>query len=243
MSTLSERVMDHEFDGKEGPEAARDLYQCLSLCFDCPGFWLINEEASVAIGGTFRRLVNTPKLERLQEELRRLDGLLASVRIGGTTQLTELQIEYARLFVGRGHPEIYPYECCFLRKGSPGGVNRELMRLYSQEGLGIAPDFKEPPDHVSTELAFSGHLYRKQVAAIRSNQREMVSACAQKQKAFLLTHLMPWIPDFAREVERATVIDFYQSLARITREFVLWDFERSRVTRTDFERRHQNEIQ
>jgi TorA maturation chaperone TorD len=229
MVKLSEKVMDCQLDGKEGPEAARDLYQRLSLCFDYPGFWLINEEASLAIGDTFRRLVSTPKLERLEEEVRRLDGLLVSVRLGGTTQLTELQIEYTRLFVGAGRPEIYPYECCFLGKGAPG-VNRELMRLYSQEGLGIAPNFKELADHVSTELAFSGHLCRKQVEAIRSNQRELISACAKKQRAFLLIHLMPWVPEFTRQVERATVIDFYQSLARITREFVLWDFERSQVT-------------
>jgi TorA maturation chaperone TorD len=230
MSKSLEGVLDGDLDGREGSEAARDLYHCLSLCFDYPGFWLINEQASTTIGDTFRRLAGIPQLVRLEEELRRLHGLLISVRLGGATQLAELQIEYTRLFVGRSHPEIYPYECCFRGKGLPGTVNRELMRLYSQEGLGIGPDFKEPPDHVSTELAFSGHLYRKQVQAVRSREQQLIWIYAQKQKAFLLTHLVPWIPDFAREVERATVIDFYQSLARITREFVLWDFERSQVT-------------
>lgn len=204
----------------------RNVYGCLSLCFDYPSRVLVEAEAAEIISETFGALARY-ELESLAPEVDNFRFALSNGEKSDAVRLVELEVEYSRLFVGPYKPLVYPCESIFLeayRRGATGG--QYLVEAYRQEGLGLTSDFKELPDHISAEFEFMAHLCSKEIEADEAGRWQSAFNYEDKQEAFIKEHIIVWVPAFLQIIERATTSDFYKSLARIAWQFIRWDYER-----------------
>ncbi|RMG55556.1 MAG: hypothetical protein D6723_02555, partial [Acidobacteria bacterium] len=144
------------------------IYAGLSLYFSYPSErWM-----AMARAGWFRQACES--LSTGCEGARR-DGVLvrsvdlieAQVERAGADQLLQFQAEHNRLFGGPFPPQIYPYESIFLHR-DPLAASRAattLLRIYRREGLTLAAECRDLPDHVAIELEFMGVLCHREAVA------------------------------------------------------------------------------
>jgi len=135
--------------------------------------------------------------------------------------LTDLAVEYARVFLGAGLGQgegAYPYEPVYT---SPDRLvmqeaRDDVLKIYREEGLDRAEEFNEPEDHIAFELEFMAYLCQKTTEALKDGDKGSASGYLKKQKDFLEKHLIPWVPAFCNDVQRVARGDFYKAVAKIT---------------------------
>jgi TorA maturation chaperone TorD len=135
--------------------------------------------------------------------------------------LTELKIEYARLFIGPGIPVVPPYETFYQGKKkeeslpllmvSPAAIAVE--NAYRQAGIKISADLNEPPDHFATEVEFLYFLCRKEAESWARGKEEDAKKWAEMQASFIDNHLGQWGEQFCQEVEDKSSHPFYKAMA------------------------------
>jgi putative dimethyl sulfoxide reductase chaperone len=134
-----------------------------------------------------------------------------------------LNMEFARLLLNLDDiPCFYPCESVYT---SPECMMKQdaylkVVAIYREEGLGRLAATGEPEDHVSMEMEFMAHLCVRAQDALANGRREEYSANLEKQRQFLATHLLPWVPRFAGKLKEAAREDFYLAVAEITEEFL-----------------------
>ncbi|MBM4467197.1 MAG: molecular chaperone TorD family protein, partial [Chloroflexi bacterium] len=118
---------------------------------------------------------------------RLLKGFLG--HLTGST-LTDLAVEYARIFLGAGFSGgdgAYPYESVYT---SPHRLvmqeaRDQVLKIYREEGLDRAEEFNEPEDHVALELEFMAYLCQKTTEALKAGDKVGTLGYLTKQKDFL----------------------------------------------------------
>jgi len=138
-----------------------------------------------------------------------------------------LAAEYASLFLNAGDHSVFPYESVYT---SPEGLlmqkaRDDVLREYTQQGLGKSENHNGPEDHLAVELEFMFFLCEKTVNALQIECREQAMACLQTQKEFLEQHLLVWCPRFCSDMAGASVSDFYRGIALLTRDFLQSEME------------------
>lgn len=202
-----------------------DTYFCFSLCFDYPTATMVEPATVRTIAETINSLAHISGLETLSNAANLFNAELERSGDVSGVPLLHLQIEYNRLFAGPSKPQAYPYEEAFLnRSGWAVDSGRHITREYIQGGLKLAPGFKDSPDHISLELEFMSHLCKKEMIEGETRDVPGVASYQQQQRSFLENHIVNWVPAFLAIVERSAVLNFYKSLARIARGFVVWDY-------------------
>jgi len=154
----------------------------------------------------------------ISEGYRMLKGFLGHLR---ESTLTDLAVDYARVFLGAGLAQgdgAYPYESVYT---SPDRLvmqdaRDEVLKIYREEGLDRAEEFNEPEDHVAFELEFMAYLCQKTTEALKDGDKGSALGYLEKQKEFLEKHLIPWVPTFCNDVQRVARGDFYKAIAKIT---------------------------
>jgi TorA maturation chaperone TorD len=133
-----------------------------------------------------------------------------------------LQVDFARLFVGPYKCPAAPYGSVYLEGGRTmmGDSTLDVKNRYLEEGLDIAKNFKDAPDHVTAELEFMYYLIFKEIEAFSNSDIETAGDFIQKQKYFLETHLMAWVPQFAGNIIEYAETLFYRNLAKATTTFL-----------------------
>lgn len=121
-----------------------------------------------------------------------------------------LDIEFTRLFGGAGGAHaVSPYESAYV--GDTGRLYQkpagDMALSLRQFNLSVSAAFREPPDHLSIELAMLARLTRQGTA---------VDAIA----ALLDDHLLGWVPAFAAECRDADSTGFYAGAASALAEFL-----------------------
>jgi DMSO reductase family type II enzyme chaperone len=147
----------------------------------------------------------------------------------GTEQFYEpeiLEVDYARLFVGPFSLLAAPYGSVYIegQRLLMGNSTADVQKRYQNAGLGIAPDFKDAPDHISAELEFMHFLIFKEIEAIRKEDANDFTIFLNNQQSFLEQHLCAWISAFANNVVSNAQTSFYQNLAKATEAFVKYDY-------------------
>ena len=134
--------------------------------------------------------------------------------------VTDLAVDYAGIFLGAGTTQncAYPYESVYT---SPlrlvmQDARDQVLKLYRQNGLSRAKEFKEPEDHIAFELEFMSYLCQKTTKALKAKDKALVLYYLRKQKRFLEEHLVVWVPAFCTDVQRIARSDFYKAIARLT---------------------------
>jgi TorA maturation chaperone TorD len=118
--------------------------------------------------------------------------------------------EYERLFVGPGPVPCPPYESYWrndvsvdIRRSLMGPCTADLVRLYREIGLEVAPHTGELPDQIAIELeALAFSLSIEDAAAV--------------SRAVFIDHLGKWFAQLCRAVTHAAELPFYKTLANLT---------------------------
>ena len=147
-----------------------------------------------------------------------------SVRGSGPRDVEDqLAMEYAHLFLNAGNTaHVSPYESVYSSADRliMQEARDQVLAAYRLEGLERVFDFKEPEDHIAIELEFMAHLCRNAARALEAGDHPSVGAHMDKQRAFLESHLLSWVPRFCDDLEQSAWSDFYRAVARITKNFL-----------------------
>ena len=172
--------------------------------------------------------------EKMDEGHRLIVGQLSTV---WENTLSELAIDYARVFLGGGidgHSAAYPFESVYTspRRLLMQDARDEVVALYRSEGIDKAEGWTEGEDHVSLELEFMGRLAERAHDALTSegvdgapSQEGMDEAfrLMQVQRAFMEDHLCAWVPMLTSEMLRFARTRLYRGLAFVTEGFLETD--------------------
>lgn len=144
------------------------------------------------------------------------------LRQRNTDVLTDLAVDYSRVFLGAGIVDgkaAFPYESVYT---SPEHLimqdaRDQVLEFYYREGLDKSDSLDYPEDHIGLELEFMAYLCKKTCDSLISSDPSSAKRLLETQKAFLREHLMNWVPDFCADIEKHSQTNFYLALAKITR--------------------------
>ncbi|BAE86397.1 TorD/DmsD family molecular chaperone [Desulfitobacterium hafniense] len=133
----------------------------------------------------------------------------------GKTNDEELKLEHAKLFVGPFDLLAPPYGSIYLdgQRRLMGDSTIKVLEAYREAGLELSDDFKQPPDHIISELEFVYYLIAKYLETKDNHWLTM-------KDAFNDRYLKPWIIDFTNRIASNSQSKFYQGLAKLTLELV-----------------------
>lgn len=146
----------------------------------------------------------------------------------GGDPLTDLAVDYARIFIGAGATggkAAYPYESVYT---SPQGLVMQeawekVCAIYRRHGLARKEHSDIHEDHIALELDFMAQLCRDAMKFAARGDSEAVTASLEAQASFLEDHLLNWTKGFARDVERYAEKPFYPAVAQFMRGFLIVD--------------------
>ena len=137
----------------------------------------------------------------------------------------ELAVEYAALFLGMRAGLYHPSESAYTTSThfimqEPRSV---IVSIYRNAGVDKVSDFSEPEDHIAMELQFMAHLCGRTVEALQGGNKSEASKLLLAQLDFIDKHLLVWVPKFTEDVIKASEIDLYKAVAKITGSFIELD--------------------
>ena len=152
--------------------------------------------------------------------------MAAWLRNHGSDPLTDLAVDYARIFLGAGVYEgavASPYESVYT--STEGLIMQEardqVLSAYRAKGLQCPEPLNIPEDHIALELEFLAHLCRETLQAC--GDRTRLSNLLREQKEFLEQHLGKWISAFCSDIEKCASTGFYRAVGKITLGFLNMD--------------------
>jgi len=143
--------------------------------------------------------------------------------------ITDLAVDYAKVFLGAGIAEIdkaaYPYESVYTSETKliMQEARDEMLANLREHNLTIKNAYNEPEDHLFVHLEIMAFLCQKILAAIEEGNVSAARAYLAEQNEFAEKHLLNWVPQFCKDVERHALTDFYKGVAKVTNQFILMD--------------------
>ncbi len=134
--------------------------------------------------------------------------------------LTEMIIDYSRLFLGPFGVLAPPFGSVYLNPGKKmimDETTEEVAEMYRQAGLHMDEDFNNPADHITVELEFMHYLHHQEQAALNDSNNHKAHEFQTFRQKFFREHIGKWGPVFAAKVEQAAQTDFYKGLGSVTR--------------------------
>ena len=165
--------------------------------------------------GSYRERIGSTLFATLAEEpgcvagAQRMQSALAA-QGSAAAVARKLAAAFTELFDGVGGSKtVSLYESAHVSRSgrlfqAPSG---DMERLLRQSDLSTDDAFREPPDHLSIELALLARL-------IRDDEDP------QAQTALLDDHLLVWVPDFADRCRECDRTGFYAGAAQVLAAFL-----------------------
>jgi TorA maturation chaperone TorD len=129
--------------------------------------------------------------------------------------------EFHELFIGIAHGEVLPYASWYLSGRLMDWPLTNLRGDLKQLGIQGQAGLGEPEDHVAALC---------EVMCLLGEDDTMSGV--ERQHAFLTTHMLPWLPQFFQELDRAPSADFYRAVAEFGRAFFELEREYLELTLT-----------
>ena len=191
-----------------------DTYRLLAACYYAPTSALLEEGCCTTLAsllGTISTEATTSAAE--------------ADRILNETSIESQLVEYSRLFLGPFNLVAPPYGSVWLDKSKTvmGDSTSSVAAFYQTNGLQLADDFHELPDHIAVELEFLSYLAFKQREAKCGGDRAGVERFRKTQEEFITIFLLPWLLPFTETIINDDEAPFYQAIARCTAAFVTTD--------------------
>ncbi|HWR08053.1 molecular chaperone TorD family protein [Sporomusa sp.] len=146
-------------------------------------------------------------------------------RSPGSDPVTELAVDYARVFLGAGiagDAAAYPYESIYTspKRLIMQDARDQVMAVYRAKGLNKAETLDFPEDHIALELEFMAHLCHGTQQALVTQDWSAVSVCLKEQMDFLAQHLLNWVPAFCADIGKYAETEFYKAVAKVTHGYL-----------------------
>ena len=145
--------------------------------------------------------------------------------------LLDLARDYAqRVFIGHGnnaYAAAYPFESVYTseKRLLMQEARDEIVEVYRESGFAVDAGWEDPEDHIALELEYMQMMARRARQALEAGEDETALELLDKQRAFLLRHLLSWTPFLVNDMERIAQTDLYQGLALLTRGLLAQDRE------------------
>ncbi len=148
--------------------------------------------------------------------LRDMKAALEGINAESEEEVESLIWEYTRLFIGPYKLPCPPWESVY---ASPKRLMMqesadEVRRIYDELGLTV-DDPGVMPDHIGAELNFLALLFHGM-----HEEGENEAHYINLAERLVNEHLLQWVPQFARDMEDASDMLFYKTLARTTRKLL-----------------------
>lgn len=191
----------------------REAYKGFSECFLLP-----HEDFDTTLKNLEQHLEEVdssskPLLEKMSFEFLHQNGL------------DGLKMDFTKLFIGPYCTLAPPYGSNYLeeKRKIMGESTIDVLEKYHAGGMIPSTDFKDVPDHISTELEFMYFLIYKETKTLVSETPTAVLECFKRQKEFLNLHIGRWIVPFVRNILTHAQTDFYKNLASAVDLFIKED--------------------
>ena len=144
--------------------------------------------------------------------------------------LLDLARDYARTFIGHGNngrSAAYPFESVHTseKRLLMQEARDEIVEVYRESGFAVDAGWEDPEDHIALEFEYMQMMARRTRQALEAGEDGCALELLDKQRAFLLRHLVSWTPFLANDMERIAQTDLYQGLALLTRGLLAQDRE------------------
>lgn len=139
--------------------------------------------------------------------------------------ISDLEVEFAGLFIGPNIFHVFPYESVYFEKKINGTATVKAKSFYERYGLSIPEnvplkEHKVLPDHIGVELQFMKLLVEKEKKAWEEKNTDEVFRALKIQKEFLKEHLGRWAHLFCEKVISFATNPFYAEFAKLTDKFI-----------------------
>lgn len=141
-----------------------------------------------------------------------------------------LEVDYNRLFVGPNSLLAPPYESYYESEGSCPGMGRlrsqaerDVVRLYVEQGFEVAQECVELPDHIAIELEYLSRLCAAEADAWARGDESEALGMQEAFAFFVEQHLGIWFGWFAQKINEGARYPFYPALALLVQECVVGD--------------------
>lgn len=137
---------------------------------------------------------------------------LAGFDFNDEQQLEDVLWEYTRLFIGPYKLPCPPLESVYTsqKRLMMQEAHDQVRDFYLKAGFEVASD-DVMLDHIGVELNFIAVLLGKS-SEVEASENQYSSLARQ----FAAEHLIPWVPQFAKDMEQSSELPLYKSLAQIT---------------------------
>jgi len=200
------------------------MYEVLTLGFREPSAASVEAFLTGELVATVRECVAGLEGDKAGYEpaIAALESAAATADSDHKSVLRDLLVEHARLFTGPGKCDVPCYASQYL-DGATGDRGHVLNRAgadfaaaaYRAEGVALASELHELPDHVAIELEFLYHLCRREEAAWEGGQRDEATRVRRVHDAFLRDHAAVWLRAFSDEVRSSAQLEFYRAFAEL----------------------------
>lgn len=148
---------------------------------------------------------------------------MLSTNMEGT--LDKLKSEYTYLMIGPNKLPAPPWESIYVTKERALFQESTLRvrRTYLKYQFLPANYPHEADDHLAFELDFMAHLAKLTLERFDEENVDEVKKLLTDQKAFLQNHLLVWIGDFAKDMQKSKTHHFYPQMAALTEAFLETD--------------------
>lgn len=209
--------MEKTADYAEITASRKDMYRLLGRIYKIEADQILLDQMK---GMEFPAECDTPELVR---GFRMLEEYL---RDPGRDPLTDLAVDYARVFLGAGQYEsiasAYPYESVYTspKRLMMQDARDQVVAIYRSKGLKKAEALDFPEDHIALELEFMAYLCQETQRALDQREWPLTADNFKEQADFLTHHLLNWAPAFCADIEKYAETKFYQAIAQVTRGFL-----------------------
>ena len=166
-------------------------------------------------------MVKEPYLDRLQSlksilpgsSLDSLDQIVATIKSfpDGDSLYQHLEECYVRLFISAKGGIVAPlYESCYEFEGAPlmGRAATEMKKRFEAQGLSVADNIQEPPDHLSIELEYLYFLLDK-------GWRDQDGVLVTEGSAFAAETMLPWVSNLSERLAPEGDCRYYPLMAAV----------------------------
>lgn len=144
-----------------------------------------------------------------------------------------LQQEFHDLFLVPLGRYVTPYEAVYRDERAVGEARVRgllmgpstlaVMAAYREAGLRVSSEGGELPDHVGVELSFMSFLCAREQEAWQARDQDGARRIIERERQFLETHLLRWVPALSQRIAENAQTDFYRGVALLTEEFLRAD--------------------
>ena len=133
----------------------------------------------------------------------------------------QLQIEYARLFVGPFAVPAQPYSSLHLGESIVmGDATVWVEKFYKSVGVEFDYDIKDLPDHAVVESEFMYYLIFNEISALEEGDYDRAKMFWEKQKTFTSEHYNIWMPKLCTKVIDNSELDYFKIIFQNLDSFI-----------------------